>query len=51
MAKQNEVGDERISLVKVLLSFSILNKILYIIYYIENAICKLFPHKRIGNYT
>lgn len=45
MAKQNEVGDERISLVKVLLSFSILNKILYIIY-IENAI-----HKRIGNYT
>lgn len=50
MAKQNEVGDERISLVKVLLSFSILNKILYIIY-IENVICKLFPHKRIGNYT
>lgn len=43
MAKQNEVEDERISLAKVLFSFSILNRILYIIYYVENDI-----HKRIG---
>lgn len=46
MARQNEVEEERISLVKVLLSSSILHKILYIIN-IENAVCKLFSAWRL----